>query len=147
MGGGGGGGTTRGRQPAPSLNAIDRHDASSRDEPSNPIRNTRVVRPYPVLTAYTPDAPTITELYERCQGIPGTDATVRTEPLTGSMLTSFAGCPVVETPYSMPLGDTPKSSTDKTVETGFNRTSPTTFRYVGLPGSMSIVKSRCTSRT
>lgn len=138
--GGGGGGTGRLRQPAASLRANGFHEASSVDDPLKPIRNSRLRRPCPVWTAYSSDDPTTTELYESCQGAPGTAATTRTAPLTGSRLTTFAVCPKVEIPYSTPVeGSAAKSSTDSANATGASRTTRSTLLYDGLRGSMSIV--------
>jgi hypothetical protein len=128
------------RQPAASLRASGFHDASSVDEPLNPIRNSRLRRPCPVWTANSSDDPTTTELYESCHGAPGTVATTRTAPLTGSRLTTFAVCPKVEIPYRRPVrGSAAKSSTVSANATGDSRTTRTTLRYAELRGSMFIV--------
>ena len=129
------------RQPAASLPAAALHDASSFDDPFSPIRYSRLRAPCPVWTAYkVPADPTTTELYESCHGTPGSAATTRTLPLTGSRLTTFAPCPQVEIPYSNPLpGSTAKSSTDNARYTGVNETRRTTLLYDVLLGLMSIV--------
>lgn len=140
-GGGGGGGGACFRQPAASLPATAAHDASSFDDPFIPIRYNRLRAPRPVWTAYkVPADPTTTELYESCHGTPGTVATTRTLPLTGSRLTTFAECPQVEIPYSNPLaGSTAKSSTDIARYTGVNETRRSTVLYDVLRGLMSVV--------
>ena len=45
-----------------------------------------------------PSEPDTTELYEPCDGTPGTAATTRTLPVTGFRLTTLAELPQVDTP-------------------------------------------------
>ena len=91
-------------------------------------------------TAYNSEDPTTTELYESCQGAPGTVAITRTAPDLGSRLTTFATCPNVEIPYSSPVeGSAAKSSTSVARDSCDSQTTFSTLWYDVLRGSMSIV--------